>query len=213
MKVKKSIKRNPAPGEKDRLGEIYREAAKIIFEKGYDATSMNDIAAAVGMTKAGIYHYIEGKQDLLFAIYSFGLDRLNNKVIEPASQIADPEERLRFIVVSHAKLITEVSGHITILIDEVAGLAPTQRRAIDKRRRAYLDFLRSTLRQLKDQGKLRDIDITVAAFSIFGMLLWLSRWFKEGGRLTSDEIAQDMLKIVVNGFLITESPSLNQPLL
>ncbi|MEW6211528.1 MAG: TetR/AcrR family transcriptional regulator [Acidobacteriota bacterium] len=210
MKVKKSIKKNPTGGEKDRLGEIYRKAAKIIFEKGYDATSMNDIAAAVGMTKAGIYHYIEGKQDLLFAINSFGLDRLNNKVILPASQIADPEERLRFIVVNHAKLITEVSGHITILIDEVAGLAPAQRRAIDKRRRAYLDFLRSTLRELKEQGKLRDIDITVAAFSIFGMLLWLSRWFKVGGRLTSDEVARDILKIVINGFLISESPSPNQ---
>ncbi|HEY7543422.1 MAG TPA: TetR/AcrR family transcriptional regulator [Blastocatellia bacterium] len=208
MKVKKSIKK-PVPGEKDRLGEIYRKAAQIIFEKGYDATSMNDIAAAVGMTKAGIYHYIEGKQDLLFAINSFGLDRLNNKVIHPASQIADAEERLRFIVVNHAKLITEVSGHITILIDEVAGLAPAQRRAIDKRRRAYLDFLRSTLRELKEQGKLRDIDITVAAFSIFGMLLWLSRWYTAGGRLTSDQVAQEILKIVVNGFLVTETPSPN----
>ena len=55
-----------ASDETNRLAEIYRAAASLICEKGYDATSMNDIAEAVGLTKAGIYHHIEGKKDLLF---------------------------------------------------------------------------------------------------------------------------------------------------
>jgi hypothetical protein len=50
----------------DRLAEIYRTAAQIILRKGYDATSVNDIANALGMTKAGLYHYINGKKELLF---------------------------------------------------------------------------------------------------------------------------------------------------
>jgi AcrR family transcriptional regulator len=201
MKAKKSLKKLTSSGESARLGEIYRKAAEIIYEKGYDATSMNDIAAAVGMTKAGIYHYIEGKQDLLFAINSFGLDLLDEHVIEPAQQIADPEERLRAIILSHAKLITRGTRQITILIDEVAGLTPAHRRAIDKRRREYLDFVRATLTELKEQGKLRDLDITVASFSLFGMMLWLSRWYRKDGKLTSDEVSEELLKFALGGLM------------
>ena len=59
--------KKPAPSN-ERLAEIYRTAAQIILRKGYDATSINDIANAVGMTKAGLYHYINGKKELLFDI-------------------------------------------------------------------------------------------------------------------------------------------------
>ncbi len=63
---KKSVPNN------ERLAEVYRTAAQIILRKGYDATSINDIANALGMTKAGLYHYINGKKELLFDIMNFG---------------------------------------------------------------------------------------------------------------------------------------------
>src|ERR1044072_9683978 len=81
----------------ERLAEIYRTAAQIILRKGYDATSINDIANAVGMTKAGLYHYINGKKELLFDIMNFGLDELDEEVVTPARAVADASERLRFI--------------------------------------------------------------------------------------------------------------------
>ena len=84
-----------ASDETNRLAEIYRAAASLICEKGYDATSMNDIAEAVGLTKAGIYHHIEGKKDLLFRIMNFGMDELDENVIIPARAIADAESRLQ----------------------------------------------------------------------------------------------------------------------
>ena len=74
----------------ERLAEIYRAAAQIILRKGYDATSVNDIANALGMTKAGLYHYINGKKELLFDIMNFGLGELDAEVAEPAKAIADP---------------------------------------------------------------------------------------------------------------------------
>jgi AcrR family transcriptional regulator len=203
MKTKKKL----APAtENERLAEIYRVAAEIICEKGYDATSMNDIAEAVGITKAGIYHYIEDKKSLLFAIMNYGMDRLEAAVITPALGIADAEQRLRAIITNHALLITRGSspkGHspVTIVVDEVAGLQPTHRRKIDQRKRAYLDLLRDTLQQLKDEGKLKEVDVTVAAFSLFGMLLWVSRWYRPAGRLTSEQVADEVLKIALGGLL------------
>lgn len=204
----KSIKNSsPIANEPNRLSEIYHVAARLIFEKGFDATSMNDIAEAVGMTKAGIYHYIDGKKDLLFAINSYGLDLLDIQVIGPARAVEDAEERLRAIISNHISLITSGNSHIAILVDEVAGLSRAHRRAIDRRRRLYLDFVRETLEQLKAEGKLKDINITIAAFSLFGMILWLSRWFKSDGQLTSEEIAREIQKIALGGMLNQEKES------
>ncbi len=93
----------------DRLAEIYRAAASIICEKGYDATSMNDIAEAVGITKSGLYHHVSGKRNLLFNIMSFGMDSLEEQVIIPARALTDAEERLRAIITSHVHLITSRS--------------------------------------------------------------------------------------------------------
>jgi AcrR family transcriptional regulator len=206
MKNSKVRRRTSPSNESDRLSEIYQVAAQIICEKGYDATSMDDIADAVGITKAGIYHYIHGKGEMLFQIMSYGMDRLDRHVIIPAREIRDPEARLRAIIRSHALLIAAGSNNkgnnpITIVTDEVAGLAPAHRRAIEKRKRVYLDLVRETLRELKDQKKLSDVDITVAAFSLFGVMLWLSRWYRPNGRLTREEAANQVSKIALGGLL------------
>jgi TetR/AcrR family transcriptional regulator, cholesterol catabolism regulator len=192
--------------ETDRLSEIYRAAARIICEKGYDATSMSDIAEAVGITKAGIYHHIPGKRDLLFRIMNFGLDELDEEVILPARAIGDAEQRLRTIITNHVRLITNRStpqgnNPVTIVVDEVAGLTPTHRRKIDERKRSYVDLVRETLKQLKEEEKLCEVDVTAAAFSLLGMILWLSRWYSPDGRLTPEQIAEEITKIALGGLL------------
>src|SRR5216684_4355252 len=130
----------------ERLAEVYRTAAQIILRKGYDATSINDIANALGMTKAGLYHYINGKKELLFDIMNFGLDELDEEVVTPACSIADASSRLRFI--------------ITSLVDEITALTPAQNRKITRRKREYFDRLRDVLNELKKDGKLADVDTT-----------------------------------------------------
>jgi len=195
-----------ATHEPDRLAEIYRAAAQIICDKGYDATSMNDIAEAVGITKSGLYHHVSGKRNLLFSIMNFGLDSLEEQVITPARAIDDPEQRLRTIIANHVKLITsrstsEGNNPVTIVVDEVAGLTMAQRRKIDQRKRSYVDLIREALTQLKERGKLRDLDVTAATFSLLGMILWLSRWYSPEGRLTPEQVSDEVTKIALLGLL------------
>ncbi|HWC77973.1 MAG TPA: TetR/AcrR family transcriptional regulator [Blastocatellia bacterium] len=192
--------------EPDRLREIYRAAAQIICEKGFGATSMNDIAEAVGITKAGIYHHISGKRNLLFEIMNFGLDSLEEEVISHARSVVDAEERLRTIITKHVQLITNRStpkgnNPVSIVVDEVAGLTPSQRDEIDRRKRAYVDLIRGTLRELQEEGKLREVDVTAATFSLLGMILWLSRWYSPDGRLTPERVAEEVSKIALGGLL------------
>jgi AcrR family transcriptional regulator len=196
----------------ERLAEIYRTAAQIILRKGYDATSINDIANALGMTKAGLYHYINGKKELLFDIMNFGLDELDEEVATPAGEIAEPTERLRFIIASHAQLVTRGQGAITILVDEITALTPAQNRIITRRKREYFNRLRELLNTLKAEGKLQDVDTTAATFSLLGMISWLSRWFRQNGALTQEQVAEQITKIALNGLLRSDSSTKNSVL-
>jgi TetR/AcrR family transcriptional regulator, cholesterol catabolism regulator len=195
--------KTPAPvwRKEDRAGHIYRVAAEIMCHKGYEATSMNDIADGVGLTKAGVYHYIRGKEDLLYAIMSFGLDMVDQDVIAPAREIADPELRLRTMIDRHATRIMEQGGAVTILLEEMNALTPAHQRIIRSRKRAYFEMVRTALDQLLVEGKLRDLDPTVATFSLFGMILWISRWYRRTGSLSPNRAAVDVLEIAMNAVL------------
>ncbi|MBP6821955.1 MAG: TetR family transcriptional regulator [Acidobacteria bacterium] len=194
----------------ERVDQIYSIAAQMICEKGFDATSMSAIAEAVGITKAGVYHFIPSKKELLFAIMSYGMDTLEAAVIKPAVEIADAEQRLRFIITGHAMLIARSStddGHspVTILVEEELGLSPAHRRKLRQRKRAYVDLIRSTLKELKAGGKLKEIDEAAAAFSLLGMIMWLARWFRPDGTLSREQVAEEICKIALGGLLHTET--------
>lgn len=166
---------------------------------------MNDIADAVGLTKAGIYHYIRGKEDLLFQIMSFAMDMVDEDVIGPAQKVEDAEERLRTILERHAKRILEVGGAVTIVLDEMAALTPAHRRTIKARKRAYFDLTRQTLCQLSREGKLRDVNPTVATFSLFGMINWISRWYRRDGQLSPEQTLEDFLEVAVSSVIKTKT--------
>jgi AcrR family transcriptional regulator len=183
-----------------RAAEIYRAAAAIIVKKGFDATSMNDIASAVDLTKAGLYHYIRGKKDLLFSIMQFAMDIVDQQVLEPAADISDPEERLRFVLARHAGM-TDYVKEITILTEEVAALDDEHREIILSRKRRYYEFVRNTLQQLKDAGKLRELDVSVAALNLFGTVLGIARWYLPDGRLSAQQVANETAKLLLHGLL------------
>jgi TetR/AcrR family transcriptional regulator, cholesterol catabolism regulator len=174
-------------------------------QKGYEATSMNDIAEAVGLTKAGIYHYIRGKEDLLFEIMSYAMDMVDQDVMGPAQEIGDAEQRLHTIIERHAKRILEVGGAVTILLEEMYALTPAHRRIIRARKRAYFDLVRQTLEELAVEGKLRDINPAIGTFALFGMINWISRWYHPDGKLTPQETLKDFFKVAVSAVMKNEA--------
>lgn len=194
-------RRHRAPGPSERRAEICRTAAQMIRERGFGATSVSDIARALGITKAGLYHYIRSKEALLGEVLSFGMDQVDAEVVAPARAIEDPEERLRQLVVRHARIVTRAHGAVTQLVDEVPHLPAAERRRITKRMRSYFDLLRDTLAELKAAGRLGDVDPTVAAFSILGMIHWLPRWFRQGRRLTAARVADEIATLALDGLV------------
>lgn len=188
-------------GLNPRRFEICMTAARTFVERGFDATSVNDIAGALGVTKAGLYHYISSKEALFLEILNLGMDWLEHDVVRPVQDIKDPEERLRQMLERHARLTACNERWITILLDEMHALPTAQRKKVEQRKRRYLDMLKGSLVELKKMGRLRDIDPTVATFSVLGMIIWLPRWVRPNGRMSPEEVAAEVAKFAMNGLL------------
>lgn len=189
----------------DRAQDIYQTAAQIFFTKGYNSTSLNDIADALNITKAGLYYYVESKQDLLYRIINLGLDSVQTKVLEPAREIADAEARLKFIIYNHAKLSAGGNHAVIIISHEVNELNFTQREETLKRRRNYFEFIRQTLVELEGEKKLQKIDLTTATFTLLGMILWLSRWVIPGGKMSVEKVCEDVCEMALRGVMKTKT--------
>jgi AcrR family transcriptional regulator len=192
--------RTPARTTNGRRAAMCRTAAQLFRERGFDATSVSDVARALGLTKAGLYHHFESKEALLFEIMMFGLDKVRDEVLVPVRAIRDPEDRLRALIARHARIATRGQGAVAHLGDEIRALPPGARREVEQRQRVYVDLLRRTLVELKTEGKLAG-DPTVAAYSIIGMILWLPRWFRQDGRLTQEQVADAIASMALEGVL------------
>ena len=193
----------------DRAQEIYLTAAQIFFTKGYSATSLNDIAEALGITKAGLYYYVESKQDLLYQIIKLGLDNVKGEVLDPARDIKNAEERLRFIITNHARLSAGGNHAVIIISHEVEALNFDQRQEVLQRRRDYFEFIRNTLVELEREGKLQIIDLTTATFTLLGMIIWLARWFSPNGKMSVENVCEDICEMALRGVLRIDSVSSN----
>ena len=195
--------REATAGERqlEKTAKIYRAAARIFHEKGYHATSINEIADAVHLTKAGLYYYIRGKQDLLVGIMNYAMDLLEQQVIEPAIAYEDALDRLRSVVSAHARFIVDEQRELNILVNELEGLSDENRSAIKSRQRDYIDFIRRTLDELRQQGKLAAVDSTVGAFGLLGMILWVSRWYRPDGRLSADQVVEEITNMALAAIL------------
>ncbi len=194
--------RLPAVAEPDsRRAEICRAAARIFCDQGFDATAMSDIARALRMTKAGLYHYFPSKEAMLFEIMTFGLDRMDEEVIAPALAVRDPAARLRQMIMQHARIITRAEGVVAQLFHEQRALPAHMRKVVNNQERRYFRLVRDTLKEIRGAGRLRNLDLSIAALSLIGMIQWLPRWFRQDGRLTIDQAADEIANLAFAALL------------
>jgi AcrR family transcriptional regulator len=187
-----------------RRAQILEKAAHLFCVKGYDSTSMSDIADAVGITKAGLYYFVEGKEHLLYLITDYGLDLLDETVVTPVQGIEEPKELLRQLIAHHVHMVLHRPREVTIILHERTGLTGEYRDKILKRKKAYIELVRNALIQLQEEGIARPIDPTAATFFLLGSMNWIYQWYKEDGRLDEEALVRNLTELFSKGFL-TES--------
>lgn len=185
-----------------RQAQIYETAARIFCEKGFDKASMGDISDAMGLTKAGIYHHIRSKEELLYEIMSYGMGLFEQKVFDRVIAIADPLERLRATLRGHVLLVTrDRPKEITVILHESNALKGRYRDRINARKKRYVKFLEKTIRDLVKTGKARRVDPSLAAFAMLGMINWIYQWYRPGGRIDENALADALADVFLGGIL------------
>jgi len=185
-----------------RQAQIFETAARIFCEKGFDKASMGDISAAMGLTKAGIYHHIRSKEELLYQIMSYGMDLFETKVLDRVTSIDDPLERIRATLKAHVLLVTrDRPKEITVILHESNALKGRYRDRINTRKKRYVKFLEKTFRELVKSGATRHIDPSVAAFAMLGTINWIYQWYRPGGRLDETALAETLADQFLGGVL------------
>ncbi len=188
---------------KERQRAVLETAARLIREKGYEAASVQDIADACGLTKAGLYYYIRSKEDLLLAIQSYGMDIFEERVLLPVLAIADPVERLKACMERNIQLVTEGwSKEVTIILHEHETLTGAARQRINARKKRYVQFLESSFEEAMRAGRIRRVEPRVAAFAFLGQVLWIYKWFRPDGKIPADRLAREMLDLFFGGLEI-----------
>ncbi|HEY0251273.1 MAG TPA: TetR/AcrR family transcriptional regulator [Kofleriaceae bacterium] len=186
-----------------KLRSILQQAARLIYLRGFDGTSMQDIADACGMTKAGLYHHIATKEALLLAIMHYGMDLFEERVLAPVQEIADPLERLRATMANNVQLVThDETKEVTIILHEHSTLTGTAQQEINARKKSYVQFLQRTIAEAIERGQIRNVDPTIAAFSFLGTVLWIYKWWKPTGPLSPKELADGIADLYFQGLVV-----------
>ena len=190
---------------RQKLREICRVAARVFYEKGYDGASMQDIAEAVGLTKAGLYHHVSSKDTLLFEIMNYGMDILDENVLAKVKDIADPQEKLRRTILGHIDLVARFRDmEITVILHENRSLKGSLRQQINARKRAYIAYLEDMIRRVQEQsGEPAKLSPHIAAFAVLGMINWLYQWYHLEGPVKQEEISSAYVDFFFRGLLGT----------
>jgi AcrR family transcriptional regulator len=185
--------------------DIIQAAAQIIREKGYHATSMQDIADAVQLQKASIYYHVESKQDILFSILEQALDLLIADMRAVVDSDLSPEEKLQLAMQVYIGRLTEDADLSTVLLLEHRSLEDELRIKHNKRRDRYEGLWRQMIQVGVDQGVFRPIDVSIVTFALLGVQNWMITWFKVGGRYSALELADHFSDLFLRGLRKEES--------
>lgn len=172
----------------------------MICERGYEGASIQDIAKACSLTKAGLYHHIRSKEHLLLEIMNYGMDVFEEEVLQQVLPIADPVERLMTCMERNIRLVTRGwSKEITIILHEHATLTGEARAQVNARKKRYVRFLESSFAEAIRAGRFRQVHPKVAAFAFLGSVLWVYKWFKPGGAIPEDDLVREMQSLFFGG--------------
>ena len=192
------------PATTTRHQEILATAARLICRNGYDATSMQQIAHACGLTKAGLYHHVQSKEHLLVEIMNYGMDIFEEQVLSQVAAIADPVQRLRECMERNILLVTRGRDkEITIILHEHSTLTGAPQAQINARKKRYVRFLETTFREAIRSGRIRRVDPKVAAFSFLGMVNWIYKWFRPDGEIPGERLAREMPDLLFAGLEVS----------
>lgn len=177
--------------------DIINTALKLFHQKGYNATSMEDIADELGIKKASLYYHIKGKQELLYEmIESIGL-KLLEKIDEIESSEQSAYEKLERFFFTYTLACLNNIEYTAIIHDEIKALDIEQKKVIEKIQEDFLNVFRQTINEGIKQGFIVDLDVNILTHVALGTCTWGYKWFKQGKKYSPEEMAAIICSMVM----------------
>lgn len=185
--------------EISRKEAILIEAAKLFREKGFAATSMRDLASAVGMEAASLYNHIDNKEELLETIcrkiaqaHFENLDKLSSEAFSPTKKL---DKLLRH----HIQINVRWPHMSAVAEDEWRHLSEPVKSDFLEKRRTYEKNLRMLIDDAKAAGEIKNINTQIALYTLLSSLQWLYHWFRQDRPINAKELEEEMVELILNG--------------
>ncbi|MES2936722.1 MAG: TetR/AcrR family transcriptional regulator [Pseudomonadota bacterium] len=199
------------PGERALQRESKRQAvlqtaAKLFNERGYHATSLDDIAERLHVTKPTLYYYVKSKDDILLECVRTALEMMREEIDAVRAAGGRALDQLVACMRSYSNVVTQEFGKCVIRIGEDP--LPAARRKELRRLKAGIDQqFRHLLAQGIEEGSIAPCDPKLAAFLLAGALSWVGRWYREDGEFTPEQIADQAVALLLGGVLAKGGPA------
>ena len=180
-----------------RRADLTREAARLFAAKGYHGTSIGDLAEAMGVQKASLYHHIESKADLLWAVASEGAAAFHG-ALDAIPEDLRPTEKIRAALRAHLRVVAEQLDVATVFVQEWRYLEGGRREEFVAERRRYEQRIGDMFREGRELGELRaDLDESAAVLLFLSAANWAYTWLHPGR--DTEELADRFYTLLVDG--------------
>jgi AcrR family transcriptional regulator len=183
-----------------RRAELVHAALLAFREQGFHTTSLDDIAARVGMRKTALYHYFPDKDTLLYECHRESLAELDRMIEESAACCEGPMERLAHLLREHVRVMTETLEGSPLAF-EVPALSSRRRAEIVAGRDRYERVLRELVVQGMAEGVFREVDPKIVVFAMLGSINWIARWYRPEGRTGASELGNEFADYLLRGLV------------
>lgn len=193
-------KTEPAPQPSNGVrADIIDAATRIFSERGYHAASMAEIADAVGIRKASLYHHVRKKEDLLFAIHETLIDELITETIAVSSSSESPSEKVRGLLHVTMRFIARNREGVTVFLSERHAVTGERWQALVIKRDFYERMVSQIISEGRSSGSFVDLPPEIVTKALLGMANWGYTWFQQDGPLSADEVAEVFTAIALRG--------------
>ena len=187
---------------RDTKAILLNVATNLFFQKGYPNTTIREIGLKANISNSIIYHYFKNKEEMLFEIIQAASQDLVNALVDIQRRITDPIECLKEMLTMHMVVwCLKRKKEVKIVVADDYFLKGKRREENLKIQRKIYSLYMLKLEELLGMGYLKPIDLKVLAFTLFGTVNWFFRWYHDGGPLSKDDVAQNVITIIFDGIL------------
>jgi len=175
-------------------------AAQLFWTKGYAATTTRELADALGVQKASLYHYMDSKEDLLYSICLHSVQNLYDRVIAAVGRAHDPLARVRAVIGAHVMAMLEDREKHATMLTELESLSPTRRDEVSAKRSEYEKLVREVLVAAQEAGALtKDLAAKDLELTLLNLLNWTIFWYRPEGEYTPEDLVEMFERLYLGG--------------